>query len=229
MNRHPVSLAGVPLIVDGEVRAVIAVARTVCEASTTGPSGRSPASPPIAGGALATVHRISAANQQARLDALTGLPNRRSFDRELTGPGDAARPAACVSVLMVDLDDFKQVNDTFGHVVGDEVLRAVARTISDAVRDTDVAFRFGGEEFSVILRRDRRSRRRVVAERVRVAVEGLTLAWTSRVPGTRFTVSIGVAGGCGPRSPTWSSVPTPPSTRRRPPAATASPSARPST
>ncbi len=96
---------------------------------------------------------------------------------------------------MVDIDWFKRINDTFGHPVGDQVLRAVAGAIADAVRDGDVPARFGGEEFAVLLRHASRPVAIEVAERVRQAVGRLDLGeW--RVPGV--SVSVGVAVGHRP-------------------------------
>jgi diguanylate cyclase (GGDEF)-like protein len=93
---------------------------------------------------------------------------------------------------MVDIDWFKRVNDTYGHDVGDQVLRAVGRAIAETVRDGDVPARFGGEEFAVLLRHATRQAALEVAERVRLAVDGLDLReW--RVPGV--SVSVGVAVG----------------------------------
>ena len=93
---------------------------------------------------------------------------------------------------MVDIDWFKRVNDTYGHDVGDQVLRAVAKAIAETVRDGDVPARFGGEEFAVLLRHATRQVAIEVAERVRLAVDQLDLReW--RVPGV--SVSVGVAVG----------------------------------
>jgi len=82
-------------------------------------------------------------------DALTGLHNRRRFDSDLAARiGECGRPTA---VLMLDVDHFKKFNDTHGHAVGDEVLRRVGEVIAGQVRPDDVAYRYGGEEFSVLL------------------------------------------------------------------------------
>ncbi|WP_460832903.1 GGDEF domain-containing protein [Lysobacter humi (ex Lee et al. 2017)] len=88
----------------------------------------------------------------ASLDSLTGLPNRSTFEAQLEGlcavPRDPAHP---FGLLFIDLDDFKDVNDTYGHAMGDEVLRAAANALRETVRDTDVVARLGGDEFVVLL------------------------------------------------------------------------------
>jgi diguanylate cyclase (GGDEF)-like protein/PAS domain S-box-containing protein len=89
---------------------------------------------------------------QANYDALTGLPNRSLFsDRLDQAIGSALREQWKLAILFVDLDQFKMVNDTFGHVMGDELLQLVAKRISDCVRDSDTIARFGGDEFVILL------------------------------------------------------------------------------
>ena len=89
-------------------------------------------------------------------DGLTGLPNRSCFHAALhrsLGAGEAGSGASVV--LFIDVDDFKAVNDTHGHAVGDELLRRFARRLRDQVRDTDLVARLGGDEFAVLLRQAR--------------------------------------------------------------------------
>ncbi len=95
--------------------------------------------------ALARAHRI------AEQDALTGLLNRRGFERVGDDYLRACRPRQAIAVMLIDLDGFKQVNDTFGHDVGDQLLIAVARLLEDHVRQSDVVVRLGGDEFLVLL------------------------------------------------------------------------------
>ena len=147
--------------------------------------------------AAAALDRVDASRAmaaRATTDALTGLPNRRYFDEfcSLIGRRRRSDDDARLGVLMVDIDWFKRVNDTYGHEVGDRVLHAVGRAISETVREGDVPARFGGEEFAVLLRHASRHVAIDVAERVRLAVDQLDLhEW--RVPGV--SVSIGVAVG----------------------------------
>ncbi|GGS10132.1 GGDEF domain-containing protein [Deinococcus sedimenti] len=117
------------------------------------------------------VLRLTSQWQSAALtDPLTGLGNRRQFDQDLTamGSGDA--------LLLVDIDHFKRVNDTFGHQAGDEVLQEVARLLEREGRGRDRAYRYGGEEFALILRNVQVGSLIRVAERLRSGVAALPLA-----------------------------------------------------
>ncbi len=90
--------------------------------------------------------------KEALTDGLTGLSNRKAFDAELKRIAEEAHESGAVfSLLMVDIDHFKSFNDNFGHQIGDQVLRLVARTLTDGVKGRDVAARYGGEEFVIIL------------------------------------------------------------------------------
>ncbi|MDB4948663.1 MAG: hypothetical protein JWM27_1312 [Gemmatimonadetes bacterium] len=128
----------------------------------------------------------------ALTDELTRLPNRRHL-LALADEGlhDARRQAAPFSVLALDVDHFKRVNDEHGHDVGDEVLRRVAAACRAALREGDHVGRTGGEEFVVVLPRTDAARALEVAERLRGAVEGLD--WDEVAPGLRVTLSVGVA------------------------------------
>jgi diguanylate cyclase (GGDEF)-like protein len=111
------------------------------------------------------------ARQVARLDPLTGLSNRRAFDEaigeQIAEARETGRP---LSVLIADLDRFKQINDDYGHVNGDSCLRQVARTIQGSVRATDACFRWGGDEFAVLLPTADAERATELCERIRAAV-----------------------------------------------------------
>lgn len=132
---------------------------------------------------LTTLRLLSRLQGQALHDALTGLPNRRQFERDLATlePGDA--------LLMVDVDHFKRLNDTHGHAGGDAALREVAQLLGGALRRGDRAYRYGGEEFAVLLRGVGAEALHAVADRLRQAVGGAPLAcvWED------VTVSIGAA------------------------------------
>ena len=127
------------------------------------------------------------AKRQARLDPLTGLGNRRAFDERLDRAIDAARlKNEPLSVIVADLDDFKVINDSYGHLNGDEVLRAAAVAMRGAVRDDDACYRWGGDEFAVLLPNVEQDVAEKVAERVSASIvascirpggDPQTLAW----------------------------------------------------
>ena len=127
----------------------------------------------------------------ALTDALTGLANRRAFldalEAELSRVRRHDRPA---SLLFLDLDEFKRVNDTHGHAVGDEVLAGFSQVLNRTCRRGDLAARIGGEEFAVLLPMTGRIAAALVAERIRRATETLPLGRSIDVP---VTVSVGVA------------------------------------
>lgn len=126
-------------------------------------------------------------------DPLTGLCNRREFDRRLRDELlRCKRYRHPLSLLMLDLDHFKAINDGHGHPVGDKVLREVADIVKHALRASDELARYGGEEFAVILPETADSGAQVLAERIRVAVAGHTLAIDDRRR-INVTVSIGLA------------------------------------
>ena len=138
----------------------------------------------------ARLHRI--VERQALLDGLTGLANRRSVEETLrTEVARSRRFDDKLCVVMADLDDFKVVNDTYGHPVGDDALRLFAETLRATVREMDVAGRWGGEEFVLVLPGTDASGGARLAERARVALEGCALEVDGdRVP---LTASFGVA------------------------------------
>ena len=126
--------------------------------------------------------------QSSHVDGLTGLNNRRSLELRLEEEySRAARYGKDFSVLMVDVDHFKKLNDTFGHMAGDSVLRKVAQTIQEASRNTDYTARYGGEEFAVILPHTGEEGAFIIAERIRKAVQNMR--WEQG----HVTVSIGTA------------------------------------
>ena len=143
-----------------------------------------------ASAALARAYSHRAAEARASTDALTGLPNRRYFDEFCGLLARRRRSDDAVGVLMIDIDKFKVLNDTYGHATGDDVLREVAGAIVTAVSENDVPARFGGEEFVVLLRNPGPEVAVEVGERVRSAVAQLDLKGFG-VP--RVSVSVGVA------------------------------------
>ncbi|MFR0674847.1 diguanylate cyclase domain-containing protein [Enterobacterales bacterium AW_CKDN230030176-1A_HGKHYDSX7] len=128
----------------------------------------------------------------AGLDSLTGLPNRRSFDRTAgQALDDAQREHEPLVALLIDLDHFKALNDTHGHLAGDEVLREFALVLRSSLRQTDILCRWGGEEFIVLLRGVEPARAYEVAEKIRRRTEQLAFAFTDYP--LRLTTSIGLS------------------------------------
>ncbi len=134
------------------------------------------------------------AEKAAGTDMLTGLANRRRFveeaDREIATARRYARPLAA---LILDVDHFKSFNDTYGHAVGDEVLKAVAACLPPAVRDIDLPARLGGEEFVVLCPVASVNEAAATAERVREAIAALRLTDADGQPVRQVTASVGVA------------------------------------
>jgi diguanylate cyclase (GGDEF)-like protein len=147
--------------------------------------------------ALAYQFRISQkekfqAERMARIDPLTGLNNRRAF-YEASKPiwSNALRNRRDVSVILLDIDKFKRINDTYGHAYGDEVLIAVASILAKSAREGDVVARWGGEEFILLLSETNLEAAIALAERLRLAISGKRIG---HVKGTiSFTASFGVA------------------------------------
>ncbi len=143
--------------------------------------------------ALQSARRHAIAQREAVTDPLTGLANRRRFVRELSVEVNRAqRFEHPLAVILADLDDFKSVNDRFGHLTGDDALRGFADVLRDRVRDTDLPARFGGEEFAVLLRETTLDGARALAEELRGRLQEQALAAPD---GRRFrvTASFGVA------------------------------------
>ena len=128
-------------------------------------------------------------------DPLTTLANRKHLDASLIAAVDhASLSGEPLSLLMIDVDRFKDFNDTWGHLTGDQVLRLVAMSVKGAVRPTDTAARFGGEEFAIILPQSSLQSGQIVAERIRQTVMSRELVKRSTGEALgRITVSIGIA------------------------------------
>ncbi len=143
----------------------------------------------------ARLHRV--VEDQARIDPLTGLANRRRCEEALTLEiARAHRFGTHLGVLLADLDDFKAVNDRYGHAVGDEVLRSFAEVIGESVRETDLAGRWGGEEFLVLLPGTDTEGSLLLADRIRERLERRSVAADSTLR-IRSTCSFGVASAAG--------------------------------
>ena len=133
--------------------------------------------------------------QRSYLDALTGIPNRRRFDETLKRERERAlREQLPISLIMIDVDYFKIYNDRFGHFCGDECLRQIAHCLHQSTnRPGDICARYGGEEFAVILHDTPLIGAIVVAERMRLAVEALSVSSKAIEAPVRLTISLGIA------------------------------------
>ncbi len=140
---------------------------------------------------------IDALVELSSRDALTGLANRRAFDLALARETDrVARSGEPALLLMLDIDHFKRVNDSWGHAAGDQVIKAVATALLDSVRPMDLVARVGGEEFAIILPNCANAFGEAVAERVRRRVERMPVA---AAPGQQITVSVSIGGAFAPQ------------------------------
>jgi len=125
----------------------------------------------VASTSLEIVWEIEEADRRSRIDPLTGLANRRHFEEQLQRIiAETDRFGGSGSLVLVDIDHFKKVNDTYGHQAGDHVLRHVAKVLSDGVRTVDVCARYGGEELAILLPQTRVDGAAELAERIRKAI-----------------------------------------------------------
>lgn len=135
----------------------------------------------------------------ADLDPLTGVRNRRAAQEEI---GRICEDGAQkIAFLMLDIDDFKALNDRYGHAIGDDCIRQVARSIADNLRSRDLVSRYGGEEFLVVLTGASRDRAPDAAERIRKSIEQLRFGEPARPIDRTVTVSIGLALRNGDEAP----------------------------
>lgn len=145
-----------------------------------------------AAGSIARGRLFERTERLATTDGLTGLNNHRRFQELFSaGLANASRYGRPLSVLLGDVDHFKSVNDTYGHPIGDKVLRGVADMLAEEAREPDVAARYGGEEFAVILPETDTEGARVIAERIRARIEAHT--FQTELGPLKVTISIGVA------------------------------------
>lgn len=146
----------------------------------------------LAATSLEMVWEIEEVSRRARTDALTGLANRRAFDEHLSQLlAHADRFGHSLSLILADVDHFKNVNDTWGHEAGDVVLKHIAKTLQDGVRAVDICARFGGEEIALLLPQTALPGATELADRLRQAVGEKPIVWAGN--DISVTVSCGVA------------------------------------
>ena len=150
--------------------------------------------------AAATINRANTYStilQYATLDALTNLNNRRQFEIRLSQEiAITKRQNNPLCAMMLDIDFFKKVNDTYGHAAGDEVLRTVAGIIKQALRESDIPSRYGGEEFAILLPFTHIAEAQIVGERLRKSVEETPITIyqdTENAKTINVTISMGLA------------------------------------
>lgn len=136
---------------------------------------------------------IELLNEENRIDALTKFYNRKELFKDLIFIGDKIEndDAPECYLLMIDMDDFKAINDTYSHLAGDKTLVFVARTIASLIRSSDKAYRFGGDEFVIVLNRSTLEIAQTIAEKIRANIEKARLFYENKE--IRITVSIGVS------------------------------------
>jgi diguanylate cyclase (GGDEF)-like protein len=138
--------------------------------------------------------------RQAETDGLTNLANRRALDERLDDEVDHARRLGThVGFVIADIDDFKSINDSYGHQTGDEVLRRVAQAFAEAVRELDLPGRYGGEEIALVLPGTNLTGARALSEKIRKNLEELSVTTAEGIP-LKVTASFGAA--CFPAQPT---------------------------
>jgi diguanylate cyclase (GGDEF)-like protein len=186
------SMACVPMMALGKIVGVVHLESTATQAFGPAKIELVTRVAESVGLAMANARLMKAMESQAMSDSLTGLANARFFDPYLEQELEAARrDQQPLSLVMIDIDHFKDFNDTYGHPAGDEALRTFARVLGSSIRASDVAARYGGEEFIVALRHAGADEAARLAEKVRLAVEQMVIELG---PGryARITASFGV-------------------------------------
>jgi diguanylate cyclase (GGDEF)-like protein len=195
--RRPRSVAAFPLATHDGVIGVLAVWST--DRSRLAPEALTLLRTLTPYAALQLQHALEygRVRESSERDALTGLQNRRAFDREMTNEtARHERYGHPFALLILDIDHFKAINDKHGHEAGDAVLRAVAGVIGSAIRDVDLAARFGGEEFVVLLPETTLEPAVEVAERLRASVEALESTWHGGAIPVRVSIGVAAVPGC---------------------------------
>ena len=195
----PMALAAVPVIADGGVVGALVMLRSPSEPFGTTEVDTLAHLAPIVGSALSAAEEHRSAVTDAERDGLTTLLNRRRLDRDLS-----AVEGVPMAFAMIDVDHFKRFNDVHGHQGGDDALRTVAAVLAETVRTTDVVYRYGGEEFSVLLRGTTSEEAHEVLERVREAVESTEIVASDGRSLGHVTFSVGVVATTTEQEPSAS-------------------------
>jgi diguanylate cyclase (GGDEF)-like protein len=166
--QEPASVAIVPLVKEGRTLGALVLEATETKALTLEEARPLTVLAAIVTSSLELVWQFAEVDKRARTDPLTGLWNRHHFGEQLQRTlSEADRYGTPVSLVLVDIDHFKRVNDTWGHEAGDSVLRQVAKILQDGVRSVDICVRYGGEEIALLLAQTDSEHAVEVAERLR--------------------------------------------------------------
>jgi diguanylate cyclase (GGDEF)-like protein len=189
-HREARSCMCVPLVSFGQAMGVLVLESAQKGSFQESDVGSLEAVADICATAIQNSHYVERVKQLAYLDGLTGIFNRRFFELRIGEEIDRARRFnSGMAVLMVDIDQFKRLNDDFGHLIGDEVLRQVSSLLCQQLRKIDVVCRYGGEEFSILLSQTNSPHALAVAEKLRRLVENWQFPGVARP----VTISVGVA------------------------------------
>jgi diguanylate cyclase (GGDEF)-like protein len=171
--REPGSVAIIPLSKDGRVLGALVLEADEVGALTIEDTRPLTVLVAVVAGPLEMAWQFVEVDRRARTDSLTGLFNRMHFGEQLTRIlAEADRYNHPVSLVLMDIDHFKKVNDTWGHEAGDAVLKQVARVLQDGVRAVDICVRYGGEEIAMLLSQTDSAHAVEVAERLRMRIAG---------------------------------------------------------
>ena len=185
------SIIGIPLIIEDQVVGVMDLTRSITGEFSPAEIRLLTLLADQAAIAIFNARLHAAVSRQAHSDVLTDLPNRRALDERLNDEiARAGRSGSPFSVIMIDLDGFKGINDTYGHDVGDQVLRQVAGTLAGSLRSTDFLARYGGDEMTLILPETELPWAEHVARKLQEALRGLSIS----LPGGE-TAILGFSGG----------------------------------
>ena len=180
-----VSRLSIPLVSFGQTLGVLALHSEIADAFRDTDLQSLESVADICATSIQNAHYVERVKQLAYLDGLTGIFNRRFFELRIMEEIERARRYGTgMSVIMADIDHFKRLNDEFGHLLGDEVLRQVSSVFHEQVRKIDVVCRYGGEEFAILLTQTNAEQALIVAEKLRKIVQG----W--QFPGVPRTVTI---------------------------------------
>jgi diguanylate cyclase (GGDEF)-like protein len=170
------SIIGIPLMIGSKVEGVMNLARTTEGGFSEDEIRLLGMLADQAAVAILNAGLHEHANQEARLDSLTGLPNRRALDERLEAEVKrASRSGTSLAVVMMDLDGFKTINDTYGHAIGDQVLCQAFQPLVDTLRTTDFLARYGGDELTLVLPETDLASARLVAEKIQEKLRSIKI------------------------------------------------------